>query len=70
MKFSIKDFFSNYDQIWSHLLKKSLLKNVIFCAVIFTTKCHANRNMKLVNATNPGILPKILFQDNNKRVSV
>ena len=35
MKFSIKDFFSKYDQIrsflqtWSHLLKKSL----IFCAV-------------------------------------
>ena len=39
MKFSIKDFFSKYDQIgsflwiWSHLLKKSLMKNLIFCAV-------------------------------------
>ena len=38
-KFSIKDFFSKRDQIrrklkiWSHLLKKSLLKNFIFCAV-------------------------------------
>ena len=40
MKFSIKDFFSKYDQIrmklriWSHLLKKSLMKIFIFCAMI------------------------------------
>ena len=40
MKFSIKDFFSKCDQIrrklriWSHLLKKSLMKNFIFCVVI------------------------------------
>ena len=39
MKFSIKDFFSKCDQsrsflqIWSHLLKKSLMGNSIFCAV-------------------------------------
>ena len=39
MKFSIKDFFSECDQmcsylrIWSHLLKKSLTKNFIFCKV-------------------------------------
>ena len=39
MKFSIKDLFSKYDQIhsflriWSHLLKKSLMKDFIFCAV-------------------------------------
>ena len=39
MKFSIKDFFSKFDQIhsflriWSHLLKKSLMENFIFCAV-------------------------------------
>ena len=39
MKFSIKSFFSKFDQIccflriWSHLLKKSLMKNFIFCAV-------------------------------------
>ena len=41
-KFSIKDFFSKCDQIrrklrtWSHLLKKSLMENFIFCAVIGT----------------------------------
>ena len=39
MKFSIKDFFIKCDQIprklqiWSHLLKKSLIENFIFCAV-------------------------------------
>ena len=39
MKFSIKDFFSKCDQIrrkmriWSHLLKKSLMENFIFCAM-------------------------------------
>ena len=40
MKFSIKDFFSKYDQIrrkqriWSYLLKKSLMENFIFCVVL------------------------------------
>ena len=40
MKFSIKDFFSKCNQIrsflriWSHLLKKSLMENFTFCAVI------------------------------------
>ena len=39
MKFSIKDFSSKCDQIrslqriWSHLLKKSLIENFIFCAL-------------------------------------
>ena len=39
MKFFIKDFFRKFDQIhsflqiWSHLLKKSLMENLIFCAV-------------------------------------
>ena len=41
MKFSIKDFFSKCDKIrkklriWSHLLKKSLMENFIFCAVMY-----------------------------------
>ena len=44
MKFSIKDFCNKSDQIrrklrknpriWSHLLKKFLMENFIFCAVI------------------------------------
>ena len=38
LKFSVKDFFSKCDQIrrklwiWSHLLKKSLMEDLIFCA--------------------------------------
>ena len=44
MKFSIKGFFSKYSQIgsklwiWSHLLKKSLMENFIFCALIPTSR--------------------------------
>ena len=40
MNFSIKGLFSKCDQIlsslriWPHLLKKSLMENFIFCAVI------------------------------------
>ena len=33
MKFSIKDLFSSL-RIWSHLLKKSLMKNFVFCSVL------------------------------------
>ena len=38
MKFSINDFFNKCDQIrrlriWWHLLKKSLMENLLFCAV-------------------------------------
>ena len=39
MNFSFKDFFSKCDQIhsflriWSHLLKKALKENFIFCTV-------------------------------------
>ena len=42
IKFSIKDFFSKCDQnhrklwIWSHIPKKSLMENFIFCAVLIT----------------------------------
>ena len=50
MKFSIKDFFSKYEQIrrklriWSHLLKKSLMENFIFlcsdrCTATLTKRC-------------------------------
>ena len=51
MKFSIKDFFSKYDQIrsylriWSHLLKKSLMENFIFCAVEGARRCLFERNV-------------------------
>ena len=49
-KFSIKNFFCKCDQvrrklrIWSHLLKKSLMENFIFCAVYL----HSNNNLKTI----------------------
>ena len=56
MKFFIKSFFSKCDKIrrklriWSHLLKKSLMENFIFCAVysINIRKIH----MKYSNDSN------------------
>ena len=51
MKFSIKDFSIKCDQIrrklriWSHLLKNSLMENLIFCAVCDkTVKCSKRNN--------------------------
>ena len=55
--FSVKDFFSKCDQIrsllgiWSHLLKKSLMENFIFCAVkigicvLLTFRSHNRENL-------------------------
>ena len=37
MKFSIKEFINNLSKsagIWSHVLKKSLMGNFMFCAVL------------------------------------
>ena len=59
MKFSMNDFFSKCDQIgrklriWSHLLKKSLMENSIFCAVIHVLCESSNAwtsNLNLVTA--------------------
>ena len=53
MKFSIKDFFSKCDQIrsfvqfWSHLLKKSLMENFIYCAVM-TLNCQVFRTFSSI----------------------
>ena len=65
MKFSSNDFFSKCDQIrrkqwiWSHLLKKSLTENFIFCAVtvsdygfknISQERWVCNKSMKVAEA--------------------
>ena len=34
MKFNITELHSSFLRIWSHLLKKSVMENFIFCAVI------------------------------------
>ena len=60
-KFSVKDFFSkcdqirNFLQIWSHLLKKYLMKNFIFCAV------HIGRFSNLHQCTFQLMSRKFLF---------
>ena len=52
MKFSIKDFFSKFDQIrslvlfWSKLLKKSLMKNFIFCSNLSTADIYLFKGNK------------------------
>ena len=58
MEFSIKNFFSKCDQIcsllqiWSHLMKKSLMENFIFlCSVCKTAE---NEDVTLVNVSNFG----------------
>ena len=59
MKFFINDFFSKCDQIrsfswiWSHLLKKSLMENFIFCSV--SQKMLIGSTIKLVDERAPTI---------------
>ena len=57
MEYSIKDFFTKWDQIrsspwiWSHLLMKSLMKSFIFRAVLGKDSWDADlivKSMKLV----------------------
>ena len=38
MMFSIKDVFRSFLRTWSHLLKKFLTENFIFCAVLIIKK--------------------------------
>ena len=63
MKIFSKDFFSKWDQIrrklriWSHLLKKSLMENFIFCSVNIT-QLNAKINQKLMNSSTNSFLKK------------
>ena len=53
MKFSIKGSFSKCDQIrtklliWSHLFKKSLMENVIFCAVTLSLETYLQKSLTI-----------------------
>ena len=72
MKFSIKDFFSKCDEIrsflrnWSHLLKRSLKKNFIFCAVNLLKKRlkYVEDGITLVLTFHPA--PHIVFDVLNR----
>ena len=66
IKFSIRDFFSKYDQIrsfqqiWSHLLEKPLIKNFILCAVLgrFSRNlCSANIKQTTAVLFVPSMIP-------------
>ena len=64
MKLSIKDFFSKGDQIrrklwiWSHLLKKSLMENVIFREVKVITEYFLHADTILVFLAPEDIVDK------------
>ena len=63
MKVSIKDFFSKCDQIrsflwiWSHLLKKSVMENFIFCIefVLQRNRTIMIRNHEVIDCGNYGL---------------
>ena len=60
MQFSIKDFFRKFEQIYnflwiySHLLKKSLTKHFIFCAVRMNLNLLID--LPVVLKLNPGLM--------------
>ena len=62
MKLSIKNLFSKCDQIrrelriWSHLLKKSLMENFIFCAVLLTAQLKNTAVNKMLVAALSAVL--------------
>ena len=64
MKFSIQDFFSKCDQvrrnlqIWTHLLKKSLMENFIFCAVF----SGVFRKYEIETSARNGLMPNLNIQ--------
>ena len=64
MKFSIKDFFSKFDQIrsflliWSHLLKKFLTENLILCALEWVNPLD---NLSIMSCSTQGKLIIILL---------
>ena len=60
MTFSIKHFFRKCDQIcrslriWSHLLKKSLIENFIFCAVFAISRFSSTLHYQLMDTLEVG----------------
>ena len=56
MKFSMTDFFSKCDQIrsflriWSHLLKKLVMENFIFCTLLFQSNVVTQNMMFLIKS--------------------
>ena len=73
INFSNKDFLSKCDQIrsflrvWSHLLKKSIMENFIFCVVMRTSfsilekKIRKNKSSPLKRIRKSNSFPRLLF---------
>ena len=67
MKFSIKDYFSKCDQIlrnlrkWSHLLTKSLMQKLIFCAVYSQQKNEVSSFFCFSLVANGTYVAELLF---------
>ena len=64
MKFSIKGFSSKYGKlrIWSRLLKKSLMENMIFCAVLILLNQDFDVNFDKIIKTNELGLYHVLWE--------
>ena len=66
MKFSITDFFSKCDQIhsflqiWSYLRNKSVMENLIFCAVLGVLGLGTLDVLELYKKYNPNFAVKVL----------
>ena len=69
MKFSIKYFYSKCDQIrsflwiWSHLLKKSLMENFIFCAGYWWTYIQQHRKETVIVTCETRRYRIVIFAD-------
>ena len=84
MKFSIKDLFNKCDQIrcflqiLSHLLKKSLMENFIFCAVLYKSPSQSHEELEsfcssldslLSNINDQHLACSIVIEDFNAKCS-
>ena len=77
MKFSIKDLFSkcglirSVHRIWSHLLKKSLMENFIFCVADDTTfhACDSDLESLIQVLEHDSTLATELFKSNQTKVN-
>ena len=78
IKFSIKDFFNKCDQIrrklriWSHLLKKSLMQNFIFCAALetFNSRMSIRKTPASFQFTITCILPPFSLFPLRKKIEI
>ena len=75
MKFSIKDFFSKFQRIWSHLLKEFLTENFIFLCNVpssWDNSCLIVTENKFVvwnySFSGPKSIYLLEFSNNNSRI--